>query len=138
MVWKSKKPVSLPDAELAVLKVLWSRGSATIREITEVLYPSGATSDYATVQKLLDRLQTRGCVSRRREGRANVYEATIDRGHLIRESLRDAAEKLCGGSFTPLLTQLVDPTHLSPDDIRALRDLVDALDRDGHSKEGEG
>ncbi|UCE03015.1 MAG: BlaI/MecI/CopY family transcriptional regulator, partial [Candidatus Latescibacterota bacterium] len=78
MVWKNKKPVSLPDAELAVLKVLWSRRSATIREITEVLYPNGATSDYATVQKLLDRLQARRCVSRRREGRANVYEAAID------------------------------------------------------------
>ncbi|UCE03164.1 MAG: BlaI/MecI/CopY family transcriptional regulator, partial [Candidatus Latescibacterota bacterium] len=80
----------------------------------------------------------RGCVSRRREGSANVYEAAIDRSHLIRESLREAAEKLCGGSFTPLLTQLVDPTHLSPDDIRALRDLVDALERDGHAEEGEG
>jgi predicted transcriptional regulator len=127
--WTSRKRIVVPDAELAVLKVLWERGAATIREVMEVLYPEGDTSDYATVQKLLDRLQDRGCVSRQRDARTNVYRATVDRDHLLREQLHEAAEKLCEGSLTPLLTQLVDAKHLSAEDIKTLRALVDRLDR---------
>ena len=129
--WTSRKRIVIPDAELAVLKVLWERDAATIREVMEVLYPEGDTSDYATVQKLLDRLQARGCVARQREARANVYRATVDRDHLIRAQLHEAADKLCEGSLTPLLTQLVDAEHLSSEDIKTLRALVDRLDRQG-------
>ena len=131
--WGRRKRIVLPDAELAVMKVLWGRGTATIREIMEVLYPHGDTSEYATVQKLLERLQARGCVSRQRGPRANVYSATVDRNRLIREQLREAADKLCGGSLSPILTQLVDAEHLSPEDIETLRALVERLDH----KEGE-
>ena len=69
MAPRSGPRVDVPDAELAVLKVLWERDSATIRELTDVLYPEGDTAHYATVQKLLVRLQGRGCVDRRRKGR---------------------------------------------------------------------
>ena len=129
---RNPRRVDVPDAELAVLKVLWNRGPMRIRQITEILYPEGETAHYATVQKLLERLQDRGCVAHRREGRANVYTATVERDDLIRERLRDAADKLCEGSLTPLLTQLVSARRLAPEEIRALRDLVDRLD-DGRS-----
>ena len=109
-----RRRISIPDAELAVLKVLWERRAATIREVMEDLYPQGDTSDYATVQKLLERLQSRGCVSRRKGARANVYRPTVDRDHLIRAQLRDAADRLCEGSLSPLLTQLVETEKLSP------------------------
>ena len=123
----------VPDAELAVLKVLWDRGRATIREITDRLYPEGGTSHYATVQKLLERLRDRAYVERRREGRAHVFSARVAREDLIRHRLRDAAEKLCEGSLTPLLTQLVSDGRLAEDEIRALRALVDELDPGGAS-----
>ena len=122
------KAILVPDAELSVLKVLWERGPAPIRDITEILYPGGETSHYATVQKLLDRLQDRGCVARRREGRINVYSATVERADLIRERLREAADKLCEGSLSPLLTHLVDPGRLTSEEIQTLRDLIDRLD----------
>lgn len=126
-----RKRSAVPDAELAVLKVLWERGLTTIREITDTLYPDGDTSHYATVQKLLDRLQARGCVARRRGSRVNVYRATVGRDHLIRAQLQEAADKLCEGSLTPLLTQLVDARNLSPQDLRTLRALVARLARAG-------
>jgi BlaI family penicillinase repressor len=124
----SNRRVDVPDAELAVLKVLWDQDAATIRELTDKLYPAGETSHYATVQKLLERLQGRGCVERKRDGRLHRYSATVERDDLIRDRLRQAADKLCEGSFTPLLTQLVDGRNLAPDEIRALRDLIQRLD----------
>lgn len=118
----------VPDAELAVLKVLWDREAATIREITEVLYPGGGTSEHATVQKLLERLEGRACAARRREGRSNVWSATVAREELIRDRLRDAAEKLCEGSLTPLLTELVHAGDLDAGELAELRRLIDEAD----------
>lgn len=127
---RRRKTRPVPDAELAVLKLLWEHGPSTIRSITDSLYPGGEAAQYATVQKLLERLEARGYAARKREARVNVYSATVARDDLLREHLRDAADKLCEGSLTPLLTQLVDARHLSREDIRTLRTLVERLDRD--------
>ena len=51
---RAKKAVNVTEYELAVLEVLWGRGSATIREITEEIYGDASTTSYATVQKLLE------------------------------------------------------------------------------------
>ena len=63
----------LPDAELAVLNELWDRGPATIRQLTDSLYPEGTGAHYATVQKLLERLEGKGCVARDRRALAHVF-----------------------------------------------------------------
>ena len=57
---------NVTDTELAVLKALWERGASTIRQLTDELYPEGSTAHYATVQKLLERLREKSCVSRQR------------------------------------------------------------------------
>jgi predicted transcriptional regulator len=114
------------ETELAILKALWRRGAATIRELTDELYPAGGTSHYATVQKLLERLEGKGHVSREPRGRANLYRATVGRGELISRRLQATADSLCEGSLTPLLTHLVGAARLTPEDLSALRELVDA------------
>lgn len=112
-------------AELEVLKALWALGSATIRDLTERLYPMGDVAHYATVQKLLERLEDKRCVRRRTGGRAHVYTAALDRAGLIAGRLRETAETLCEGSLTPLLTHLVGSAELSPEELAELRDLVE-------------
>ena len=129
--------LDVPDAELAVLKVLWDRGSATIRQIVAVLYPGGESSAHATVQKLLERLSQRGCVQRRRQGRVHVYAADVDRDDLIRHRLREAADRLCEGSLAPLLTQLVRSPQLTSAEIAELRELVEGLEAGRAGKRGE-
>jgi len=120
------------EAELAVLEALWSDAPATIRSLADRLYPGGRTAHYATVQKLLERLEGKGCVRRRREGRVNVYSPTVNRGSLIRHRLHEVADRLCGGSLTPLLTHLVDGESLSRDEVHALRRLVERLEANDH------
>ncbi len=124
---RAKKSVT--DAELGVLKALWKQGASTIRQLTDLLYPGGGASYYATVQKLLDRLESKSCVRRRQRGRVNVYTATVDRQALIAGRLRETADRLCDGSLTPVLTQLVSSGELTPCELAALRDLVDRQDR---------
>jgi predicted transcriptional regulator len=117
------------DAELAILEGLWESGPATIRQLVERVYGQEGTSVYATVQKLLERLEAKGCVTRDRTGTVHVFEAAIDRGGLIGRRLRAVADSLCGGSLTPLLTHLVQGGELSEKDRKELRSLIDRLDR---------
>ena len=125
----SREVQDLPDAELAVLQALWDGGPATIRQLTDVLYPRGSDSSYATVQKLLDRLEAKGCVSRDRSSWAHVFRATMDRDELIGRRLQAVAEKLCGGSLTPLMTNLVRSKRLTPKERREIRKLMEELDQ---------
>jgi BlaI family penicillinase repressor len=117
------------DAELTVMKALWERGASTIRELTGDLYPGGGAAHYATVQKLLERLESKSCVKRRARGRINVYTASRGRQDLIAHRLRETADKLCEGSLTPLLTHLVGSVRLSRDQVSELRKLVDRMER---------
>ena len=124
---RSRDPEQRPavtDAELAVLEHLWSAGPSTIRELTDALYPGGTAAHYSTVQKLLERLEAKECVERRPRGRANVFHPRVERGELIASRLRETADRLCGGSLAPLLTQLVDAGGLTADELESLRRLV--------------
>jgi predicted transcriptional regulator len=126
-----RTPQDVPDAELALLQVLWDGGPATIRQLTDVVYPGGTAAQYATVQKLLERLERKGYVRRDRAPAAHTFAAAVDRETLIGRRLQDVAEKLCGGSLTPLLTHLVRTRALSERERQELRDLIDRLDGPG-------
>jgi predicted transcriptional regulator len=119
------------DAELAVLQALWDCGGATVRELTERLYPEYSATEHATVQKLLERLDAKGCVCRHDETWPRTFTAAIDRGDLIERKLQQAADKLCDGSIQPLLTHLVRGARLSAKDRQSLRTLLDELDKEG-------
>ena len=117
------------DAELAVLQVLWDQGPATIRQLTESIYPDGGPAYYATVQKLLERLEGKDCIHRERASGPHVFSAVLGPEDLIGRRLRAMAEKLCGGSLTPLLTHLVKAQRLTAKQRQELRALIDELDQ---------
>jgi BlaI family transcriptional regulator, penicillinase repressor len=121
----SERLPDVSDTELAVLDVLWEKGEATIREIDARLYQQPTTSTYATVQKLLERLEAKGCVKRDRSGFAHVFRATVARTALIDRGLQEVADKLCGGSLTPLITHLTEGKKLSARDRQALRKWIE-------------
>ncbi len=125
----NRKDGDVTDAELALLQSLWDQGNATIRQLVERVYGREGTSLYATVQKLLERLEAKGCVVRDRSEPVHVFAPAIGRDELIGRRLRAVAEALCGGSLTPLLTQLVQGGDLTAEDRQELRSLIDRLDR---------
>ncbi len=82
------------EAELALLQSLWDEGPATIRQLVERVYKQSGPSVYATVQKLLDRLEAKGFVARDRGAPIHVFSAAIDRDDLIGRRLRAVADSL--------------------------------------------
>jgi len=121
----ANRRVRLTDAEFAVLEPLWRQGPQTIRQLTAALYPEQSVSDYATVQKLLERLEAKRCVRRDRSQAAHVFRTAIEREALIDGQLQEIADRLCDGSLVPVLNQLVRRTRLSAKDREQLRKLLD-------------
>lgn len=126
-----RSPQDVTDAELAIMQVLWDRGSATVRELAEELYGGSSASQHATVQKLLERLEGKGCVGRDRRVWPHVFSSAVDREVLIGRNLQQTADRLCDGSIQPLLMHLVKAGRLSADERRSLRNLLDQLEREG-------
>jgi predicted transcriptional regulator len=125
----SRTAQDVTEAELSILDVLWDQGPSTIRQLVSTVYGVGGASAYATVQKLLDRLEAKGFVARDRGAAVHVFRASLGREELIRRRLRAVADTLCGGSLAPLLTHLVKGERLSERDRDELRALIDDLDK---------
>jgi BlaI family transcriptional regulator, penicillinase repressor len=120
----AKRVARVTDAEFAILDVLWSAGEQKARAITERLYPRGEPADVATVQKLLQRLEEKGYVRRDRSERTHRFTPTIPRTRFAGQQLSQLAEKLSGGSLTPLLVHLVESRRLTRRELDELRELL--------------
>ena len=112
-----------------MLRGLWEHGPSTVRQLVDRLYEQRKRSQAATVLKLLERLEAKGCVERNDEGPALEFAAIVDRDDLIERRLQTMADALCDGSREPLLMHLVDPQRLSKAEINTLRSLVDDLEK---------
>jgi predicted transcriptional regulator len=126
------------EAEWSVLELLWEKGSASVRQLVDVLYPKGGPSEYATVHKLLERLEGKGYVRRERQGGVYLFQAAVNRDEVIGRQLETLVEKMCGGSLQPLLSNLVRVKGLTPDELRELLKLVDDLDAKAKRKKERG
>jgi BlaI family transcriptional regulator, penicillinase repressor len=121
-----KSPVS--DAELEVLKVLWTAGSGTVRDVEAKLHRRKRRLAYNTVLTLLARLREKGYVETDRSGTAHVFKPAVSREELLRHGLATLADRICDGTASPLVHALVKDRRLSARDIAELRQLLDELE----------
>lgn len=133
-----KRVADVTEAELAILEFLWQTGDATVRQIAEAIYPKCTSSEIATVQKLLDRLRGKLCVTRDASVWPHKFKASIDRGQLLSNRLAATAKMFCGGAMQPLLTHLVRSTRLTAKDRESLRALLDEPTPTAESKSKRG
>lgn len=129
---RSKSPVpnaDVTDAELAVLQLLWQRPAATVRQLADELYPGGDPVHYGTVQKLLQRLQAKGCVRRIPRSSPIGFEALVARDALIDLRLRQVVDQLCAGTLSPLLSHLTRRDELTAAERRELEQFLRALEQ---------
>jgi predicted transcriptional regulator len=118
-------PVSLANAELSVMELLWGHGSLTARQIQDELYGESDRSQHGTVQRLLQRLEDKGFVRRERSESSQTFTPCITREAYAGGQLETLAERLTGGSIAPLLSHLIDQKRLSRTELRRLRELLD-------------
>jgi predicted transcriptional regulator len=94
-----------PPLELECLKCLWLLGEGQVRDVQEALAPQRKLA-YTTIMTVLDRLVRKGAVSRRKAGRAFVYQPVLSRETLRRLAVKQLLESLFGGSEDELLGYL--------------------------------
>ena len=131
----ARTPRDVTDKELEVLRVLWDRGQANRRQVTDALYPAGGPAQYATVQKLLERLEDKGYVKHSKERGVLVFTALVGREELLNRRLREVAGKLCGGSLTPLVMNLVRAEPLTGRELDELQAFINEQRRRGKPKD---
>jgi BlaI family transcriptional regulator, penicillinase repressor len=115
-------PVAFTDRELDVMSVLWDLGSATVAEVRERLADRLA---YTTVLTVLRTLEQKGHVGHAGEGRAHRYHPLVKREAAGRSAVRRLVDKVFQGSPELLMTQLVSDKHLSDEELRRLRRLLE-------------
>lgn len=116
---------SLPNAELAVMELLWRKGRLTARQILDQLYPDVARPQHGTVQRLLQRLRTKGFVVRARDLGVNVFSPAISREDYASGQLESLANRLTQGSLVPMITRLVEDNKLTRAEIEKLRRILE-------------
>jgi BlaI family penicillinase repressor len=115
------------DAELSILEVLWTDGEATTRQLSSALYEEVTDPKLATVQKLTERLEAKGCVERDRSERAHRFRPLVSREQYLRSRLQSLADRLCDGALVPLVTTLLRSKGISRNDRKQLRKLIGEL-----------
>ena len=121
----TRKPIGVTDAELEVLKVLWSRGPLPAKAITEAIYPDGAESEFAAVHSFLQRLERKGLVARDRSSFVHVFSPRVSQAEVLGRELKTLADRLGGDSIAPLIMQLIDQRQLSKKEAAEIRKLLD-------------
>ncbi len=125
----AKRPATIPDSELDVLRVLWERRQATVREVLETLRAAGREWSYATVATLLDRLETKGVVTSDRSELAFVYRPAITPQEVQQKRLKNLVEKLYQGEPGLLVLHLLKSHPLDPKQVREVRAVLDEMTR---------
>ena len=123
----AKRPPSIPDSELDVLKVLWDRGQATVREALETLRASGRQWSYATVATLLDRLESKGVVTSDRSELAFIYRPTVTAQEVRQKRLNNLVEKLYQGEPGLLVLHLLKAHPLDARQAKEVRAVLEEM-----------
>jgi predicted transcriptional regulator len=121
--------VHLSELQLAVMRSLWRRGDASVSDVAADLEAQRGLA-HTTVATLLTRLEKRGVVKHRRDGRQLVYQALVTEDAVRTSMVADLLETLFQGDAKALVAHLVREDELAPGDLEKLRAKLKAAKRD--------
>ena len=121
-----KQPLS--KGEMEVARILWQLKQATVREVHEA-FPAARKIDFTTVQTYLRRLDSKGYVRARLDGRTLVYTPVVERRKVVGQAIDDLVDRLFGGEALPLMQHLIEEKGISETDLAQLRQLIDRLEQ---------
>ena len=122
------KPLPRPtEAELELLRALWTHGPMTVREIHRSL-PSEKATGYTTTLKILQKMTDKGLVSRDESNRSHVYHPVMKAEQTQRQLVRDLLNRAFGGSAAQMVVQALAEKKASPAELAEIRRLLDAME----------
>ena len=113
----------LTSLQLDIMRVLWRAGEATVVDVHRALEPTRGLAA-PTVATLLSRLEKKGVVVHRTEGRQFVYRAAISESNVRRSFLAEITDSLFGGDVPQLVHHLLNSSELRPQDLEDVKLLI--------------
>jgi predicted transcriptional regulator len=110
---------ALSGLELQLMEIIWTRGPLTADQIREALAPQHDLKD-STIRTVLRRLQQKGYVTHRPEGKAFVYSEVDKPQNVAARAVRQILDRFCNGSLEQLLVGMVENKSIDPAELRAL------------------
>lgn len=120
----SPKLLKLGRVQLQIMEVLWKRGRATAREITEEL-SRRAPIAHSTVQTLLRQLEDKGMVTHKVVDRTFVFRPLVEQAAVVESATRDLLTRIFHGSVYGLVAHLLRHEEISPEELQRLRELIE-------------
>src|SRR6202789_3817748 len=118
-----KKSITLTEAELRLMKILWQRGESVVSDLVAAM-PDGETLAYNSVLTTVRILEQKGYVDHRQEGRAFVYRPCVAEHEAGRSEVRHVLSRFFGNSRERLLLSLLGDDEISPDELKRLKAAI--------------
>src|SRR5436190_23138764 len=110
------------DLQLQILRILWDRGQGTVADVLDNL--SGSDLAYTTVATMLRKMEARGLVTHRAEGRSFVYAPNVAAEDVSRSMADHWVDRLFAGSLLEAVNHLLTTREVSADELRQLEKLI--------------
>jgi BlaI family penicillinase repressor len=126
---KANEPPRLTVPQLEILRVLWQRSEATVVDIQQALRAARPLAP-TTIATLLSRLEKRGLVAYRTEGRQYVYRAVLQERDAQQHALVEVTQGLFAGDVATMVSQLLSSHELRPGDLARVKELIETKEHE--------
>ncbi len=122
---KDLDSIILTRQELQIMKVVWDRGAATVKEVCDVISQRKATA-YTTVLTLMGILEDKGALTHVRAGRAYIYKPLLSRQQATRNQIHDVLVRFFDGRPEKMMENVLENEVPGPEQITTLRNLLES------------
>ena len=119
----------LGDLQLAIMRILWSRGQATVAEVHEALEAERGLA-LTTIATMLTKMEKKGVVDHRADGRRFIFRPLVSESQVTRSMVADLTSQLFRGDVTALVNHLLSEHDIDARELAQLRDLISARQRE--------
>jgi BlaI family penicillinase repressor len=117
----AKRLPHITEAEYRIMKIIWQRSTATVRQVLDALPATeGDPPAYTTVMTLMKQLADKGALAVDRERQPFVYKPAIRRDQVFRQRVSQFLHEVFDGQAVDLVLRLVEDEHLSPEQLRQI------------------
>lgn len=131
----AKKLADLSKGEMVVASALWRRGSATLGELFEEIREVDPM-EYATVQSYIRRLEAKGYVKSRKEGRNKRYRPAIKPETVIGQTIDRMMTQLLAGESMPVFRHMIQERDIKASELEALKQMIEEAERASAERDG--
>ena len=119
----------LGDLQLAIMRVVWERGEVTVSEVHEALLDERGLAP-TTIATMLVKMERKGIVAHRTEGRRYVYRPTVSADEVTQSMVGQLTQRLFGGDTTALVSYLLSEREIDREELTQLKAVIAEMERE--------